>query len=204
MSEQVLKVDVVDLAKEAGAPVSVKKFGDREMEDVSWSRETELLALNKLRSMAEDGAKIQLIGHLEKYAMCAACYMLSETGISTFIPRMEMDVPLKPFSIGEVNTDISNFDITHRGNDDIYINFTFKDMLPGEMYQIIAPALPAGKNIYIKAVGHPQLQSVCLALTYANDCKSIWVSPSEETDTFFCAISNTDEFSFGDSHTVVL
>lgn len=203
MSEKIKSIDVGELGKMVGAPVSMKKFGDREMEAIEWSREYEEAAIEALKTAASDGSHIQLVGHLGKWAMCAACHALAETGISTFIPRMEVDVPLKAFDIGEPDSAISDFNIKENESGDIYIDFSFTELPPQELHKITAPVLPERRNIFIRAVGHPLLQSICLALAYAAECTSVWLSPSEKDDCFFCGVSNTPEFSVGDERTVV-
>ena len=101
------------------------------------------------------------------------------------------------FRKGSGDDGMSHFEIETKG-DDVIILFTMDEVSPVGMHNVIAPDIDvSGKNVIIRSVNHPIPPSACLGLTYADACKSLWFTRLIDDDTCTCAISNTDEFSFG-------
>ncbi len=191
------QVDFGELGAAVGAPVSMHRFGDREMPMVEWNRELELKALELLKEQAKNGKPFRFSGHPSKWLLCAITDALLKNGVTMYIPGLDTETPLKPFPISTEADGISQTEISQAG-DWVTVRFTFQDVSPVDMHNMRVPPIPAGKNVVIIATGHPILPSVCMALSYGPDSQSVWVTAQAEDATCFCAITHTPAFSLGE------
>ena len=167
------------------------------MPAVAWSREYELKALEALKAQAQNGKPFRFVGHPSKWLLTAICVALRDNGTVAYIPGLDAETPLKAFALGQ-DDGLSEYEIRERG-DVVEVRFRFQDLSPVEMHGIQAPELPAGKDILIIATGHPILPSVCLAMAYADSCRSIWTTAQAEDTVCYCAVTNTDAYSLGEA-----
>ena len=189
-------IDMNELGKQVGAPVSMERFGDREMELVHWDLEHELAALRKLEELAANGRPFRFEGHPSKWLLIAMCNALRDNGVIMYIPPLKAETPLKAFRVGNEDDGVSTFQVSENG-DTVLVDYKFKDMKPQEIHQTIVPPLPEGRDVIIRATRHPILNAVCMALSYADTARSVWVTPDYEDDYCVCAITNTPEYTLG-------
>ncbi len=189
-------INMNELGRQVGAEVSIERMGGRDMEFVHWTLDTEHKALAALTEQAKNGRPFRFEGHPSKWLLTAMCRALQNNGVIMYIPMLDAETPLKPYRIGTENDGVSTFQVREDG-DRVFITYKFKDMKPDEMHRTIVPPIPAGKDVYIRSTRHPILNAVCMALSYADASRSVWVTPDLEDDYYVCAVTNTDAYSLG-------
>lgn len=189
-------VNMNELGKAVNAVVYMDPVGDRVVEKIRWTLEPEKAALEAVKEMAKNGKPFRFELHPSKWLLVAMCRALEDNGVSMYIPKLDVEIPLKPFRVGAEDDGMSKFEIQEEGNT-IYVNYTFEDISPVDMLRTVVPELPSGKDIVIRAVRHPILNAVCMALSYADTCRSVWVTPDIGDNYCVCAITNTPEYELG-------
>jgi hypothetical protein len=163
----------------------------------SWGGEKGVKLLEYVKQYAKEGQKIIFDGHTECWLSLALVYVLKMCDINSYIPLYDKWVKTTKFTIGNSPNPAQpmTFEVQERGDDVLIIEHIGKglDLAYSEM---VAPKLPAGKNIYVRLKGqHRMLSTYPLSLTYGDEAKAMFVDYAGDC---FCCVSHTSGVKVGD------
>lgn len=166
----------------------------------TWPVERALKLYDYFKEEAEKGTILEFEGHASCWATMALCARLPKNQVKLYMPPFRKSLDLAPFQISEKLTDgqMCDYRIREEG-DDIYLEVVLSgdgnpDPFAVAFADTTAPALPAGKNIYVNLYGNHYLPCFCLPWTYP-DCKTMYMCTPVETH---CVLSNDPNVKVGD------
>jgi hypothetical protein len=164
-----------------------------------WRTEGGTKLLAYLKERYQPGDVFQYDGHGDCWMMLAVMDALRECKISTYIGAFGKDLPIVAYSTGDAPApgQPCSFTVEEQGDNVLLTVHLDPDKGPFDMPfgEIVAPAIPAGKNIYVRLDGRHLLFTFPLSLTYGKDCRSIITDYAGEC---FCSVSNTPDLKVGD------
>ena len=163
----------------------------------SWGGEKGVKLLEYVKQYAKEGQKIIFDGHTECWLSLALVYVLKTCDINSYIPLYKKWVKTTKFTIGDTPNPAQpvTFDVQEQGDDVLLTEHIGKglDLAYSEM---VAPKIPAGKNIYVRLKGQQRMLSTYpLSLTYGDEAKAMFVDYAGDC---YCCVSHTPEVKVGD------
>jgi hypothetical protein len=164
-----------------------------------WRKEGGTKLLSYLREKYQPGDVFEYDGHGDCWMMLAIMYTLRDCQLCTYIGAFDKDLPITAYKRGTapVPGQPCSFTVEEQGDNILLTVHLDPDKGPFDMpfAEIVAPELPAGKNIYVRLDGRHLLFTFPLSLTYGADCRSIIMDYDGEC---FCSVSNTPDLEVGD------
>ena len=164
-----------------------------------WNKEAALKALDWLEAQYAPGEVFAYDGHGDCWLMLAVMYRLRDRDIQAYIGAFGNSLPIRACKTeGEPPEKQScTFEVAEQGDDVLVTVHLSPDAGPFDcpMDEIVAPALPAGKNIYLRLDGRHLLNLFPLALTYGDTCRTLCVDYADEC---VCSVSHVPEVETGD------
>ena len=163
-----------------------------------WDKATASRFLDDLKPVIEANDAIEFVGHPDYWLLMAVRYMMKGKDFIIGLPRDGKHIHSHKYTIGDVPADGQpvGFDVRIDG-DDILLTITelVKDFdYPSE--KIIAPALPAGKNIYVRMDGQRLFHFIPVVATYGDDACAMYL---DYADDCRCCVSHVPGLEIGDS-----
>ena len=131
--------------------------------------------------------------------MLAVMDQLRDCRIQTYIGVFDKTLSISSYQTGAeaVDGQPCTFTVEEKGDSILLTVHLDPDKGPFDMPfdKIVAPELPAGKDIYVRLDGRHLLFAFPVSLTYGKTCRSIIMDYSGEC---FCSVSNTPDLAVGD------
>ena len=165
-----------------------------------WRKDGGEKLLQWLEERYHPGDIFEYDGHGDCWLMLAVMHQLRGCDIRTYIGAgFDRTLPITAYQIGGVPQESQpcTFTVEDSG-DDVLLTVRLKpDGTPFDLPfgEIIAPEIPAGKNIFVRLEGRHLLFTFPVALTYGERCNTIVMDYAGEC---FCAVSNSEEIHVGD------
>lgn len=164
-----------------------------------WPADRALKLLDYFSKEAETGEPLEFVGHPACWAMMALVDELKKCDLYMFMPPFGKSIKLEAFTIGDkpVEGQLSTFDVEEKGND-VHLTATLTnggnpDPFAIPFHENVAPAIAAGKNIYVELVGAHYIAVFSLPWTYP-DCNAMFMKMADAT---YCVMSHTPEYKVG-------
>lgn len=166
----------------------------------TWRKEGGEKLLQYLKERYHPGDTFVYDGHADCWLMLAVMDQLKECTLGTYIGAgFNKTLPIVSYKTGAAPADGQpcTFTIEGKGDDLLLTVHLVPDKSPFDMYfgDIVAPELPAGKNIFVRLDGRHLLFTFPISLTYGAGCRSIVMDYNNEC---FVSVSNTPELAVGD------
>lgn len=165
-----------------------------------WHRDGGDKLLKWLEERYRPGDVFEYDGHADCWLMLAVMHQLRECDIRTYIGAgFDRTLPITAYRLGGAPQEKQPcmFSVREAGNN-VQLTVHLKaDGTPFDLpfCDIVAPELPAGKNIFVRLDGRHLLFAFPVALTYGACCNTIVMDYAGEC---ICAVSNTPEIQVGD------
>lgn len=165
-----------------------------------WRKDGGEKLMKWLEERYHPGDVFEYDGHADCWLMLAVMHQLRACDIQTYIGAgFDRTLPITAYRIGGApqETQPCTFTVKESG-DNVLVTVHLKpDGTPFDLpfSEIVAPELPAGKNIFVRLDGRHLLFTFPMALTYGTHCKTLVMDYADEC---FCAVSNTPEVQVGD------
>ena len=178
-------------------PEMSKRSGERLAK--MWPVERALKLFDYFAEQKASGEDVEFEGHPACWAMMALVDYLKDNKIYMYMPPFGKSLVLEAFTIGDepVEGQLSTFTVEEKG-EDVHLTATLNNGGNPDPFGIpfssnVAPAIAAGKNIYIDLVGAHYIAVFSLPWTYP-DCKAMFMRMPDAT---YCVKSNTPEYQVG-------
>lgn len=142
---------------------------------------------------------LEFEGHPACWAMMMLVDYLKDNELYMYMPPFQKSLKLEAFSIGDkpVEGQLSTFTLEEKGND-VHLTATLNnggnpDPFAIPYHENVAPAIAAGKNIYVELVGAHYIAVFSLPWTYP-DCNAMFMKMADGT---YCVMSHTPEYKVG-------
>ena len=169
------------------------------MHENIWGKEGGKKLLGWLDAHVSPGGVFSYDGHADCWLMTAAMYHLRQSRIYTYIGAFDRMLEIRPYAAGKepVEGQLCTFSVEEKGNSVLLTVHINPDRTPFDMPfdEIGAPALPEGKDIFVRLDGRHLLFVFPMSLTYGAACRSLNVDFSGEC---LCAVSNDPSLEVGD------
>jgi hypothetical protein len=164
-----------------------------------WPAERALKLFDYFAKEAETGEPLEFEGHPACWAMMALVEYLKNNKLYMYMPPFGKSLTLEPFKIGDtpVEGQLCTYEVEEKG-ENVHLTATLNNGGNPDPFAIpfgenVAPAIAAGKNIYIDLVGAHYIAVFPMPWTYP-DCKAMFMRMSDAT---YCVVSNTPEYKVG-------
>ncbi len=165
-----------------------------------WRKEGGEKLLSYLKAHYHAGDELEYDGHADCWLMLAMMDQMRDCKLSTYIGAgFDRSLPIEAYRLGSepAPNQPCTFTVVEQGEN---IQLTVHLPPTGTPFdlpfrEIVAPQLPAGKNIFVRLEGRHLLFTFPISLTYGKTCRSIVMDYDQEC---FVSVSNTPELQVGD------
>jgi hypothetical protein len=201
MAEKII-VDIEELGKQAGVPASMHTSpdGKHQMEIQTWSKPYLEKVLEAVAPY--EGQPIVLTGHVDPWVTMAVRERIASPDLTYRVPMGDME--LCDLAHGEPNPALDAVFSVLEEDGNVYINFnsdkpgaTGHTFNPADIPKIVVPDLPAGKDIFMHALGMYPVQ-IAISAELAKTCGSLFLAAHDD-QVYTCAICKNGKFEPGDT-----
>lgn len=165
-----------------------------------WGKEGGERVLAYLNAHYPPGSYFEYDGHGDCWMMLAIMDQLRDRELATYIGGpFGRTLKLEAYctDITPIANQPCTFTVEEQGENVLLTVHLTPDGTPFDLpfRDIVAPEIPAGKNIYVRLDGRHLLFAFPVALTYGESCKSIIMDYAGEC---VCAVSHRPDISVGD------
>jgi hypothetical protein len=164
-----------------------------------WPAERALTLFDYFAKEAETGEPLEFEGHPACWAMMALVEYLKNNKLYMYMPPFGKSLTLEAFKTGgdPVDGQLCTYEVEEKG-DNVHLTATLTNGGNPDPFGIpfgdnVAPAIAAGKNIYVDLVGAHYIAVFPLPWTYP-DCKAMFMRMPDAT---YCVVSHTPEYKVG-------
>ncbi len=166
-----------------------------------WGKAGGEKALAYLKEHYPPGSTFEYDGHGDCWMMLAIMDQLRDRKLCTYLGGpFDKVLDIDPYRTGPEAApgQPCTFSLVEQGDDVCLTVHLAPDGSPFDMpfSEIIAPQIPAGKNIYVRLDGRHLLFAFPISLTYGATCRSLIMDYAGEC---VCSVSNRDDLEVGDS-----
>jgi hypothetical protein len=164
----------------------------------SWSKENAGKLLDSLDQYAVPGQRVEYFSHPDYWLMLAVNYKLKMCEIGVTLPMTGDFVKTGKFTIGTVPRDDQpvGFEMVTRGDDILLTVAELRNRFDYPVEDIVAPAVPEGKRLYVRMAGQRILHFMPVAITYGDNVEALFMDYADECR---CCISHSEKYEVGDN-----
>ena len=163
-----------------------------------WDKATADRFLKDLKPIIDANNAVEFVGHPDYWLIMAARYMMKDKDFIIGLPRDNKHLHSGRYTIGDTPAPGQPVGFSVRcDGDDVMLTITelVKDFdYPSE--RIIAPAIPAGKNIYIRMDGQRLFHYIPVVVTYGDDARAMFMDYAGDCR---CCVSHLPGLEIGDT-----